>query len=59
MEGFAFAESIPQVMVILTLGSARFLGFLAVFPMSSVEFMPATVTRCKASGDCRFGDARY
>jgi type III secretion protein T len=43
MEAFAFAESIPQIMVLLTLGSARFLGFLAVFPMSSAEFMPATV----------------
>jgi type III secretion protein T len=43
VEGFTFAESIPQVMVLLTLGSARFLGFLAVFPMFSAEFIPATV----------------
>jgi type III secretion protein T len=43
MDALAFAESIPQVMVLLVLGSARFLGFLSVFPMSSAEFMPATV----------------
>jgi type III secretion protein T len=43
METMDFATNLPQLIFAIALGAARTLGFLAVFPLTSGEFVPATV----------------